>query len=105
MNNPRLLSLADYERLCVEACLGFEASGSRQADEETLMCRICRNVYLFLQENMATFFPLVDVPNLKASEEKLHQLVATRQSEPFNTLDLPRRYIKETLDKFYGGSS
>jgi hypothetical protein len=93
MNNHRQLSLAEYERLCAEACLRFTPSGSREDDEETLAYSICRNVYSFLQENMMTFFPLVDVPNLQAYEEKLRQLVAARQSEPFNTLELPRRYI------------
>jgi len=96
------LSLAQYEQLCADACSRFNSSGSRETDEEMLMGQICRKVYSYLGENVTTFFPVVDMPNLQAYEEKLHHLVAQRQSEPFNTLEIPRRHVTQGLQRIYG---
>jgi hypothetical protein len=100
MTTQKQLSFADYEGLCAEACQGFAPSGSRDADEETLMLRVLRKVYSFLEEDVDSF-PIQDVSNLHSYKWKVQQLVSQGQSEWFDTLETPGKYINQELDKFY----
>lgn len=99
-NEKKELSHADYARLCRQACQGFAPSGSREADEETLMSRVFRQVYRYLEEDLDAF-PVVDASNLQTYKSKVRQLVSQRQSEWFDTLETPGKYINEKLDKAY----
>jgi hypothetical protein len=95
------LSYSEYQRLCADACSGFAPSGSRVADEETLMLRICEKVFSYLGEDMDSI-SLKGTSNHHTYKLKLQQLVSQRQDEWFDTLETPGRFINEALNKAYG---
>lgn len=92
------MSFAEYERLCREACEGFIPSGSRDADEEALLYRICRNVFDYLDQEFV-LSPIADVTNLYAYKWNIQKLVGTRRSQEFDTLETPGKYIDEALHR------
>lgn len=97
-NEEPSLSLAEYERLCREACEGFIPSGSRDVDEEALLYRMCRSVFRYLDQEFV-LSPIADVSNLYAYKWNIQKLVSTRRSEEFDTLETPGKYIDEALRK------
>ena len=100
-NEMKSLSLAEYDRLCREACEGFVPSGSRDADEETLLYRICQKVYAYLDQEFA-FIPVAGASDLYTYKWNLQQLVHNSQSESFDTLETPGKHINAALSKAYG---
>ena len=101
MDQNKSLSFAEYDRLCRESCEGFIPSGSKDADEELLLRRICHNVFAYLDQE---FFisPVLDTTDLEAYKWTLQRLVANKQSDSFDTLAVPGKYINETLSRSYG---
>src|SRR4051812_30471966 len=91
-NEMKSLSHAEYDRLCREACEGFVPSGSREADEETVLYRICQKVYAYLDQEFA-FIPVAGASDLYAYKWNLQQIVHNRQAEWFDTLETPGKYI------------
>jgi hypothetical protein len=100
MNQENSLSLPEYDQLCREACEGFVPSGSRDADEELLLRRICKKVFAHLGQDFL-MSPVVDASNLMAYKLNLQRLVGKQQTEWFDTLETPGKYIQRTLSNSY----
>ena len=102
-NETKTLSFAEYDQLCCEACEGFVPTGSREAGEESLLLAVCREVYRYLGQDLM-FTPMVNVSTLEKYKWNLQRLVHGRQSEWFDTLQTPGKYINEALDRAYGST-
>lgn len=93
----KMLTKAEYERLCSVACVGFVPSGSKDADEEALLFAICREVYKYLDQDFM-FIPAQGASNLCTYKWNLQQLVSRRQVESFDTLETAGKHINKVLD-------
>ncbi len=93
------INKSKYEELCKEACGNFVPSGDRNRDEERLLLAVCRIVYKYLKEPL-DFIPAGDT-TLYKYQYNLQRLVLARQTEPFDTLEIPGKYILEVLDRAY----
>jgi hypothetical protein len=101
MDQEKSLSFTEYDHLCHEACKGFVPSGNKEADEELLLRRICKNVFAYLKLEYFVA-PVAGGTNLNAYRLTLQHLVSKRQSESFDTLETPGKYIRSALSNSYG---
>lgn len=88
-----------YEELCKEACGNFISSGDKEKDEERLLFNVCRNVFRYLKVPLE--FISTGDNNIDKYLWNLQYLVSKRQTEPFDTLKTPSKYIFEVLDEIY----
>ena len=92
------ISKAKYVELCKEACNNFEPTGDRKKDEEKLLFRVCGLVFGYLEEPLE-LIPAGDL--IYTYYYNLQQLILNRQSEPYDSLHTPSKFILDTLNKAY----
>lgn len=97
----KMLTKAEYERLCREVCASLKASASDEVDEDAYWWNICQRVYHRLDEEFG-FMPIENVPRGDVYRRNIQQLVHNHQSESFDTLAIPSKYINEALGKAHG---
>ncbi len=94
----KILTKAEYERLCREACASLKASVTDGVAEDSYWWSICQRVYHYLDVEFM-FIPIENAPRGDVYRYNLQQLVHNRQSESFDTLAIPSKYINEALGK------
>ena len=92
------LSKAMYERLCREACVNPKAPASDETVEDAYWWSICQRVYHYLGVEFM-FIPVENASRGDVYRYNLQQLVHNLQSEFFDSLAIPSKYINEAMGK------
>ena len=97
-SSRRLLTAAEYDRLCRQAC-GFPVSPIEgETLEEAYWWIVCRSVHRHLKVDF-TYQPVGHTARGDAYRQSLQQLVGQRQAEPFDSLAIARGHIATALQK------
>ncbi len=94
------ITQAEYERLCEEACAGFESTDEMEADEAELWLAMCQKVYAYLEMPL-TFSPLPGATQAQMYLWNLQNLVYQRRATDFDTLEIPSKLIYHLLSENY----
>ena len=98
-----MLTAAEYNRLCRQACSFPVSPIAGETLEEAYWWVICRAVHSHLGEDF-TYQPVAGLARGDAYRQTLQQLVGQRQAEPFDSLAIARQHIATGLRK-EGGTS
>ena len=96
-----MLTEAEYDRLCRQACSFPVSPIAGETLEEAYWWVVCRSVHRHLGVSL-TFRPVENTKLGDAYRRCLQQLVNHRRAEPFNSLSIPQRYIATALQKAGG---
>jgi hypothetical protein len=94
----KMLTKAEYERLCRDACVTLKASAIDEVDADAYWWSVCQRVYRYLDVEFM-FIPIENAPPGDVYRHNLQQLVHGRQSESFDTLAIPNKSINEAMGK------
>ncbi len=97
-SEERQLSKSDYERLCREACANPRGPGGEESVEDAYWWCVCQKVYHFLDIDFM-FMPIEGASRGEVYRRNLHSVVFKRQSESFESLAIPNKYISEAMTK------
>ena len=89
---------SEYERLCEEACAGFEPTDEMEADEAELWLAVCQKVYAYLELPLE-FSPLPGATLAQMYLWNLQNLVYQRRATGFDTLEIPSKLVYHILSE------
>lgn len=96
--DKKMLTEAEYRRLIREACSHPRQPNSNETLEDAYWWSICREVYRFLGLDFM-FLPIEGASRGEVYRHNLRRVVGARQSEGFDSLFIPTRYIDEALSR------
>ncbi|HEY0079698.1 MAG TPA: hypothetical protein VGB73_13875 [Pyrinomonadaceae bacterium] len=97
-----MLDRATYERLCIEACENPEERVEGETSEDACWRTVCEKVSAYLGASIERVEDAGEQSPGDSYRRALRRMVEAAQTEYFDALEIPEKYVKEILSKTGG---